>query len=326
MKVFNTTNNDVTKFIHNDGSETAIKNVVTCSQDIELNNIYVDRKKYTIFISTTVGCFMKCNFCHLTLKNSKYIKLSEEQVLDNLKEAIKYKINLNPEVKNNFIKLSWMGMGDALIESEKVKNVTIKLLDWVIENNYAKGLDGVDLSTVFPEVKNDWISDFNELNVLLSKYTQNTNNNISVNNELKNNEVKKYKNRTPFRLFYSIHTLDIDNRKKMIPHSMNPFIVVDKLINPSIDFNVIFHYLFVQGENDSRLEVDLLKNLLKEKINDYELRILRYNFCDMSPFKESVNFKDIIKELLTVSQNIKVQISPGSEVKAACGQFIVDQD
>jgi adenine C2-methylase RlmN of 23S rRNA A2503 and tRNA A37 len=321
LNVYNTEDNSVTKFIHIDGSETAIKNVISCSQDENFNNIYNDRKKYTIFISTSVGCFMKCSFCHLTMKNSIYKKLTNKDVLNNLKSAIKYKLNLNPELKDHYIKLSWMGMGDALIESNKVKRVSIQLLKWVIKNNYAKGLDGIDLSTVFPKTKNNWKKDFNDLNELLKDFPQNPNNIISINNEI--DTTLNYIKRTPFRLFYSIHTLNNERRNEMIPNSSNVYEVIKKLSENDITFNVIFHHLFIEGLNDSIEEITELKKLMKSSLQDKELRILRYNFCDKSQYKESKNIKEIIKELLSVSNNIKVQISPGSEVKAACGQFIV---
>ena len=34
----------------------------------EIESRESDRNKYSIFISSSVGCFMKCKFCHLTLK------------------------------------------------------------------------------------------------------------------------------------------------------------------------------------------------------------------------------------------------------------------
>lgn len=323
IDVLNTEDKTVTKFIHLDGSETAIKNVISCSQNEELEDIYKDRKKYTVFISTSVGCFMKCNFCHLTMKKSIYKKLSENEVLNNLKSAIKYKLILNPELKDSYIKLSWMGMGDALIESKKVKNVSLKLLKWVFENNYSIGLDGIDLSTVFPETKNNWKKDFNELNIELKNYYLNPNNSISINNEI--DTKLNYIERTPFRLFYSIHTLNLKTREEMIPNSNNVYHTINKLLDKDINFNVIFHHLFIEGLNDNKEEIEDLKLLIKSSLTEKEIRILRYNFCEKSEFKESLRIKEIIKELLTVTNNIKVQISPGSEVKAACGQFIVSK-
>ena len=53
-----------------------------------------------------------------------------------------------------------------------------------------------------------------------------------------------------------------------------------------------------------------------------ELRILRYNECDNSPYKESDKFDYIVKYFHDNLSKVKYQISAGSEIKAACGQFI----
>jgi len=62
----------------------------------------------------------------------------------------------------------------------------------------------------------------------------------------------------------------------------------------------------------------------KYELQNHELRVLRYNTCEVSTYiHESDNFKNIIKRLMEVHPHIKVQVSAGSEVKAACGQFLV---
>ena len=74
--VYRTEDGTVSKYIHEDGSETAIK-LVKSTQNVlnpitnTMDKVESDRNKYSIFISCSVGCFMKCKFCHLTLKNSK---------------------------------------------------------------------------------------------------------------------------------------------------------------------------------------------------------------------------------------------------------------
>ena len=91
--IFRTEDNTVSKYIHDDGSETAIK-MVKSVQNIfnpltnEIESRESDRNKYSVFISSSVGCFMKCKFCHLTLKNSEFIKLEEDQIFNNLKEGL----------------------------------------------------------------------------------------------------------------------------------------------------------------------------------------------------------------------------------------------
>jgi len=57
----------------------------------------------------------------------------------------------------------------------------------------------------------------------------------------------------------------------------------------------------------------------------HEVRILRYNSCSESEIVEEYFFESIIKKILPLIPNLKVQISAGSEVKAACGQFLVSR-
>ncbi len=111
--VYRTEDGTVSKYIHEDGSETAIK-IVKSVQNIlnpitkEIETRKSDRNKYSIFISSSVGCYMKCKFCHLTLKNSKHIKIDTARVLSNIKEALEDVVLFNPEITTRYIKLSWM--------------------------------------------------------------------------------------------------------------------------------------------------------------------------------------------------------------------------
>ena len=94
--------------------------------------------------------------------------------LANLKEAIADSVEHNPELKTRYIKLSWMGMGDALNKPDMVYYVTLELLNWVFSNGYAAGLDGVDLSTVYPKNTSDaWIPIFQKLDKDLRQFKLN---------------------------------------------------------------------------------------------------------------------------------------------------------
>lgn len=330
MERLTTNDGEVSKYIHDDGSETAIKftktNLQALNEDrTQLDTQSVNRKKYTVFVSTSKGCFLQCKFCHLTMKECSFQKLSSEEVVSNLKEALQDTIERNPELKDYYIKLSWMGMGDALIESDKVKQVSMEVLDWVFDYGFAKGLDGVDLATVYPKTKNlDWVENFNELNRYLMTLPQNPNNEISDQADKPFSQLERYTHRTPFRLFYSIHSALQDNRDKLIPNA-NPLAkTLPVLVENCNEFNLIFHHMFLNGINDSDEELEALIDLVGKYVKDRELRILRYNECSSGFFFfESKRFVDIVKRLTEHTENLKVQISPGSEVKAACGQFIV---
>lgn len=58
------------------------------------------------------------------------------------------------------------------------------------------------------------------------------------------------------------------------------------------------------------------------QLTAHELRLLRYNGCGLSEFVESETFAAVASRLAPIMP-VKVQVSLGSEQRAACGQFIV---
>lgn len=325
--VFRTEDSTVSKYIHEDGSETAIK-LVKSLQNIlnpitnKIETRSSERNKYSLFISSSVGCYMKCRFCHLTLKDAEYIKISSEQVLNNLKEAMEDIVLFNPDIKKRYIKLSWMGMGDAINKPEMVHDVTLKFLDWIFEKGYAVGLDGVDLSTVMPPIKGKkWISIFHNLEDSLQKYPKNPiyhMDNVEYSNGY-------YSHKNIFRLFYSVESTIQEKREYVVPKAMPLVEAVEhfKEYEQGGKYPVILHHLLVDGLNDTEEELDSLIDFVNNNFKNNELRILRYNFCAKSSYKESEKVIAQVKKLSNSINFLKVQISPGTEVSAACGQFIV---
>lgn len=334
MKILKSVDVPVTKYIHADTSETSIKSVSSNDTVIdpasgELEHNSSDRNKYSVFISHSAGCYMNCNFCYLTIKDMEYRKLKEQQIINNIKDAILAEVEHNPSIKTKYIKLCWMGMGDAMIDAELVLNVTMTVLHWVLQNRYAAGLDGVDLSTVMPKIKNaNWISTFRELDRLLGQFPLNPCNSVVVHKEKRSNMPDLYVARSRFRLFYSIHSGVQTTRDKMIPNAMPLHSAIQLLREYSNGnkYNVILHHMFIDDENDSTEEVDALINLLKDfALHKHELRILRYNTCKtLSDLTESDDFSSIILRLLDAHKFLKIQISTGKDVQSACGQFITN--
>ncbi len=326
-EVFRTSDNTVSKYIHADGSETAIKLVKSIQSVLNplTNTIEThesERNKFSIFISSSVGCFMSCKFCHLTLKGAKHQKIEEQQVLNNIKEAIEDIVLFNPDIKNRYVKLSWMGMGDAMNKPEMVSNVSTQLLDWLFENNYAVGLDGVDLSTVMPKMKDtNWIDIYHTFEEKLQKYRINpiyTMDNVEFTNN-------KYTHQNIFRIFYSIGSAIQEQKDIVIPNAMPLVSAINVLKEYEQEgkYPVILHHVLVDGMNDSEDELNALISLVNDNFKDNELRILRYNSCLDGTHKESSHITEQIKKLSDNVNFLKVQVSAGSQVKAACGEFIV---
>lgn len=325
MESYHTDDGSVGKFIHDDGSETAIKVVNSCSNFIDeaghVQLSWVDRNKYAVFISASLGCYMACPFCHLTIKDSRYQKLQSQQVASNIKEALLFEMERRPGMRDRFVKLCWMGMGDAISQPEMVHDVTLEIMDWIMTNGYAKGLDCVDLSTVLPPVSNGWEQWFVRLNLALQKYPLNPENAKMEQAQLSTRTV--YEQRSRFRLFYSLHSAIQATRDKMVPRAMPLSKAVPSLKAFSqMGPNLLLHQLFVENLNDTQEEVAALQALLAENFPAQELRVLRYNFCDRSPFKEWDHIDEAVSRLIGTHKNLKVQVSVGKEVAAACGQFL----
>jgi adenine C2-methylase RlmN of 23S rRNA A2503 and tRNA A37 len=66
----------------------------------------------------------------------------------------------------------------------------------------------------------------------------------------------------------------------------------------------------------------LLKFFKIPGMSNRELRVLRYNDSNNSELKESKKICSAIEELKNSDLKFKYQVSAGSDISAACGQFI----
>lgn len=310
MEIYTNKDETISKFIHNDGSETCIKSVPSCSfyyNELtgKIEDSSTNRNKYSVFISFSVGCPVGCKMCYLSLKNFPFNNLTKEEIYNNVIDSIKEYVRVNPENKNKYIKLCWMGMGDAFYNLNKMVEVTKQILKTVINEGWAVGLDGVDVGTTYPKLTSD-IKELEHLNEYIKKVP-----NLKLNNN-NNNDHKSI-----VRVFYSLHL--INDREKLIPKTIETKLAI-KLLR-SLNIDIIFHQVFIDGITDTEENIEGLLRFFTEN-PELELRILRYNECNKTNYYESKKFIGIIKRFNSLP-NIKYQISQGSEIKAACGQFIM---
>jgi len=305
------------KFTHEDGSETSIK--LSPSGSFDSSNldrtkpIVEDKAKYSIIISCSKGCQMACNFCHLTKLKMKFEPLTEKQVFDNIMSSIREVHKSRPDISNKYIKLCWMGMGEAILQPETVRTVSILVLNTVLEEGLAIGVDGVDISTVMPKTTSKWKAVFSNLNESLYGYNLNPSNMVGE--------------RTPLRLFYSLHHYSQVERDIIIPNTRS----IDSTLNiltcfrDTTKINVVLHYMFMEGVNDSEEDVVGLVDWFNSNDDYYDtqFRVLRYNSFNTVD-AESCKMNLIVKYLeenMKVKQ-LKIQYSSGEDISSACGQFI----
>lgn len=306
MKYIQSQDNKVTKYLHDNGAETSVKLALSGEYNENLQLKQEDNNKYSIVISGSVGCLMSCKFCHITTNHIKHKELTTEQIISNVMEAIRKQAELTPEIKNKFIKLCWMGSGEPLTYSEKVKEATKEIIKQVLKQQLAIGLDGVDIATTYPKT-NKWKKDFYELN-----------------NYLKDISLNPKHNGSALRLFYSLHSASHATRENLIPNSNSPekamAVISDWCKENGISF--VVHHMFINDVNDKKADILSLKDLLKRNLDDStEFRILRYNAPDNGT-KESVKLREIVSDLKSFIPKLKIQHSSGAEIKSACGQFL----
>lgn len=306
-----------TKYIHKDGSETSIKTNLSCQYMPTQQGVVLDSKdnnKYSLVISCSVGCPMSCTFCHLTQKGVEHKRLSKEVIVKNLinvvitesKELAKIGVNLSQK----YIKLCWMGMGEPMFELPLIEYVTTHFLKFVFDNNYCCGVDGVDISTVLPA----------GVSARQQEYL------FSIQNSLKHyprNPVTEAKGNSLLRIFYSLHSAN-NKRELLIPRtkpSREALFSLDSICSYE-DIDLVVHYMFIEGVNDSEQDVSDLINLMRDlPSKQRELRILRYNPANAQT-SESAHYNQIVKHLVDNYPNTKLQYSAGKEILAACGQFL----
>lgn len=311
MESYRTKDNHVAKYVHDDGSETAIKTIPV----MEYGGVYGNvTNKYNIFISSSVGCPLKCKFCYLTTKKCPYATLEAQDIVANVMDAAAEEIETRPEIKDLYVKLSWMGMGDAYFDIAKAYVASTLIGKHFEDNEMSLGVDGVDIATTMPKI------DDNAVNILCAM--------LEKLRMLKLNPARKYfteESRSPIRLFYSLHSAVEETRQYIIPKTVPIKHALPHLKEAhEAGITVVLHHMFFEGLNDDKREVGALIKAL-EYIPNIELRLLRFNKCEGTVFSESPMFDEIVERIYGYHTNIKVQSSPGSEVKAACGQFLLSK-
>lgn len=318
MKMIHSATQNTYNFIPDNGVQTSIKTNPSGSFDSNHLDrdkpILVDKNKYTVIISSSLGCQMSCGFCHLTKTNKPFSNITADDIFINVMEAIEAVFTQDSSISNKMIKLCYMGEGEALLDMAKTSDSAKLIISEVIDKGFASGLDGIDIATCMPKIGNKV---FDEV-IALNNYFSDSYYKLNPYNH-------DQPNRSVVRLFYSLHHYDQTKRDIIIPNSKSIDVAIDKLtwLN-SQGVNVVTHYMFMSGVNDSMQDVTSLVDFIntRELFQSSEFRILRYN--GFGEDVESSILKGIIKYLedeLIVGK-FKVQFSAGEDIKAACGMFV----
>ena len=299
MEIKSTQDQTVYKCIHDDHSETAIKDVGGCS------GLSADAsKKYSIFASCSYGCKLACKFCMLHTKGCKYQMLTPTAVETNIYSAVHHVAKLRPSITQKNVKLAWMGMGESSYEYDVLFR-SGAILQRILTNGYASGIDCIDIGTAFPSQR--------DILVYYAMWTY-------LHEEL---EKRQLSGRDPLVRFFISWGSANSSVRNFLMGSGTITQRIDKLRQYiTTPGSLICHLVLLNEVNDSPEEIDAILRYFSNR-PDLELRLLRYNQCSGSPFEESSRFDEIAASFLKRLPRVKVQTSPGSEIMAACGQFLL---
>ena len=262
-----------------------IESVLLPMKDDEFdeNGKLIKHARYTICVSSQVGCKMGCSFC-LTAKGGFVRNLTAGEIVEQV-HFIK-KINKIPYERR--VNIVYMGMGEPLNNLENVA----KAIKIFTDN------DGLAISprrqTVSTSGLSSQIKKLGEMNlgVLLAISLH------AVNDELRQELMPINKAYNIASIMDAVREFPIDMRKR-----------------------VMFEYLMMHGVNDSLKDAKTLVKLLhgiKAKVN-----LIYFNPHEGSiykcPLKENMEkFRDFLQ---SKSVTCTIRESKGIDISAACGQL-----
>ena len=242
-------------------------------------------KRFTVCLSSQVGCAMKCSFCYTgTMGLSRHLKSSE--IIGQYIVAANY-LDTELGLKTMSPNIVFMGQGEPLHNSNEV----LKAIQVMMEPlGLGMGPRQMTLSTAgyLPGIKK--LNDFPKINIALSLHS-------------------------PFN----------DIRKELIPINQHfpledIFEALDALDLMKRQF-IVYEYLLIDGLNDRIEDADELLKLLGERKS--AINIIPFNPFPGSKYKRpSAEKVELFKEML-VERKLRTMIrtTKGSDILAACGQL-----
>ncbi len=248
--------------------------------------ILPSNRKYSICLSSQVGCAMKCSFCHTGLQGLER-HLETHEIVSQLLAAQKWLTENRPE-GDKIETIVFMGQGEPLHNFDSVRKACEIFLS---QNGLSMAKDKITISTAgyLPGLER-WKNEMPDVNIALS-----------------------------------LHAIDPQKRSELIPiNTKFPVEKVLDLVN-QIPKNkkrfVIYEYLLARGFNDTTEDANLLGEALKGKkafVNIIPFNPFPGTKYERPSVEEAEAFKAKLDDRGLVSL---IRFTKGHEILAACGQL-----
>lgn len=270
-----------------EASDRTVKLLFELSDGSKVESVLIPfHKKYSICLSSQVGCAMKCSFCFTGTQGLKR-NLSAGEIIGQFLAAWHW-LKENRPGEERILNIVFMGQGEPLHNFDEVKK---SCEIFTSQFGSSIGFQKITISTsgYIPGLKR-WKDEIPGVNLALSlhsPFSEIRNELIPINRKYPLSEVLDY----------------IDN----IPLRYKQF--------------VTYEYLVIQGLNDSQRDANALGELLKER--RALINLIPFNEFPGSPYRRpEMEHVQAFKEVLdTFKIPTLIRVTKGDDVLAACGQL-----
>ncbi len=252
------------------------------------NGNIISSEKYTICVSTQIGCKIGCRFC-LTGKSGLIRNLSSGEIVEQI-VTIKRDNNILPEKSVNVV---YMGMGEPLDNFDNLVKA-IKIIS---------NIDGLSISPRRQTISTSGISPMIDVLGNIDLKVQLAISLHAVNNTTRNKLMPINQKYNIESIIDSVRRFPVDARKR-----------------------IMFEYLMIKDVNDSLNDAkDLLRliNGIKAKVNIILFNPHKESIFGRPSIESAKKFADF---LIAKGQLCTIRESKGIDIDAACGQLKYAKD
>ncbi|WP_096909875.1 dual-specificity RNA methyltransferase RlmN [Halobacteriovorax marinus] len=266
--------------------DNTVKFLVELADGNQVESVLIPfAKKYTICLSSQVGCAMKCSFCFTGLQGLKR-NLEASEIIGQYIVAYKWLRENRPE-KIASPNIVFMGQGEPLHNFDQVKKAIEIFLT----------TEGLHLG-------------FRQITLSTAGYLPG---------------LERFSELPNINLALSLHSPIDEDRNKLIPlnkrYSLEKlFEKLDQIKLLKRQF-ITYEYLLIKDLNDRDEDITLLNKWLGQR--RAIINIIPFNEFPGAPYKRPLTSKvnEFKTKLERLGLTVKVRTTKGSDILAACGQL-----
>jgi len=267
--------------------DKTVKFLMELADGLKVETVLIPfNQKYTICLSSQVGCAMNCSFCFTGTQGLKR-NLTTDEIVGQFLKAQSW-LTLNRADDDRILNIVFMGQGEPLHNFDAVKSACEIFL---ANNGLCLATAKITISTsgYLPGLKR-WKQEMSDVNIALSLHSP---------IEEKRNELIPINRKYPL-----VEVLDLVDA---IPHGKNRF--------------VTYEYLLVKDFNDSELDAHTTGELLKGK--KAYINLIPFNPYPGTKYQRPTD--DVVAKFKYILSGYDiptlVRTTKGDAILAACGQL-----